>query len=146
MPSYVIGKSELVSDTEGITKGSNVLAIGQVLGYSPPVATAGASVVHIDDVAKAHVLVLNSSVPGNTNYLLHSGGLEGSIWGDAIDIVAKNYPEAIPAGLLPNNGLMKTLKLSIDGSKAEKILGIKFLSYEEQVKSVVGHYLELQAA
>jgi hypothetical protein len=34
--------------------------------------------------------------------------------------------------------------LRVDARKTEEVMGFKFLSYEEQVKSVVAHYIELK--
>ncbi|KAL5344871.1 hypothetical protein ACLOAV_010268 [Pseudogymnoascus australis] len=144
MPTFVIGKNELVTDPTMITDGSNGLAFRQILGqnFSPMVGCT----VHVDDVARAHVSTLDLKVPGNGHFVLNSGELNGTVWGDAINIVARNYPKAVAAGILPNNGAITTMKIPINASKAEKALGIKFLSYEEQIKSVTGHYLELVGA
>ncbi|KAE9368103.1 NAD(P)-binding protein [Stipitochalara longipes BDJ] len=142
MPSFVIGKNELVTDPKKITDGSNGFAFGQILGLSLGFSGSG-STVHLDDVAKVHVLALDPKIPGNTNYILNSGGLNGTVWSDAIGIVARNYPEAVAAGLLPNNGVMETHKLVVDASKVEKAFGIKLLDFEAQIKSLTNHFLEL---
>jgi nucleoside-diphosphate-sugar epimerase len=142
MPSFVIGGNELVTDPSKITDGSNGFAFAQILGVSVGVSGAGAS-VHLDDVAKLHVLSLDPAIPGNTHYILNSGGLDGTTWSDAVDIVARNYPQAVAAGVLPNNGVMETHKLRVDTSKVEKIFGWKFLGFEEQIKSLTDHYLSI---
>lgn len=144
MPSYVIGKNELVTDPKKITDGTNGLAFRLVLGENGN-TTAGCS-VHVDDVAKAHVLALDPKIPANSDFILNSGGSDGTVWGTAADIVAENFPQAVAAGILPNNGSMPTLKMKINASKAEETFGFKFLSFEEQVKSVAAHYLELVGA
>jgi len=46
-------------------------------------------------------------------------------------------------GVLPNNGFAPTKRTIIDASETAKILGIEFKGYEEQMVSVVEHYLEL---
>lgn len=142
MPSFVIGKNELVTNSDEIATGSNGFVIAQVLGISIGMK-AGSTTVHLDDVAKAHVLALDPKIPGNTNYLLCSGGITGNTWSDALKIVAESFPLAVSDGTLPNNGTMETNRLKVDSSKVEKIFGFKLLEFSEQVKSVVGHYLEL---
>jgi nucleoside-diphosphate-sugar epimerase len=131
-------------DPSRITDSSSSLPFQQILGvYSPPVVGV---TVHLDDLLKAHVLSLDPKVPGNTNYLLSSGGIVRIIWTDAIDIVAKSFPRAVAAGTLPNNGKMETQKLPIYITEAEKALGMKFLGYGKQIKSVTSHYLEFVGA
>lgn len=145
MPTYIIGKNELITDPKNITDGTNGLAFGQILGNKNPDGMSGCS-VHVDDVSKAHVLALGSTIPGNSHFLLNSGGMDGTVWSDAIEIVTKNFPKAVAAGTLPNNGVMGTKKCIISGRKTEETFGMRFLSYGEQVKSVTNHYLELVAA
>lgn len=145
MPSYIIGKNELVTDSKNITDGTNGLAFGQILGNKNPDGMAGCS-VHVNDVSKAHVLALEPRIPGNSHFLLNSGGVDGTIWSDAIKIVAKNFPEAVAAGILPNNGVMGSKRFRLSAKKTEETFGMKFLSFEEQVKSITNHYLELVAA
>ena len=70
-----------------------------------------------------------------------SEGERGTVWEDAIEIVNKNFPEAVKKGILPNNGATATKRTKIDSSRTEKVFGFKFASYEEQVKSVVRQYL-----
>lgn len=59
------------------------------------------------------------------------------------DIVARNFPEAVERGDLPNNGSNPTFACMFDISKTEKTFGLKQASFEEGVVSVVGHYLEV---
>jgi len=142
MPSYVIGKNELVTDAKNITVGTNGAAFGPVLGVDAKLARPGTT-VHLDDVARVHVLALDPKIPGNQSFFLNSEGLKGTIWEDAIDIVASNFPEAVKKGVLPNNGKAPTKSTKIDARRTEEVFGFKFKSYEEQVLSVTRHYLEL---
>jgi hypothetical protein len=41
---------------------------------------------------------------------------------------------------------METQKLPINTKKAENAFGMKFLGYEQQIKSVTSHYLEFVGA
>ena len=53
---------------------------------------------------------------------------------------------AVAAGTLPNNGPRATLPFKLDTRKAEEVFGIEFIGFEDQVKSVTEHYLELVGA
>lgn len=143
-PSFVIGRDELTADAKDAHRGTNVVVLGPVTGakleYTPGVS------VHVRDTALAHVKALESKVPGNQGYLLTSGGLEGTRWEDAIEIVAREYPDKVKAGILSHDGKIISIPVKFDASASEKALGMKYLGFEEQVKDVVGHYLELIAA
>lgn len=144
IPSFILGKNELVTDPERITVGSNGHLFTQILGQDtfPLVGHT----VHVDDVARVHVSALDPKIPGNASYIVSSGGLDGIVWADALKIVAENYPKAVAAGTLPNNGSRATLPLKLDARKAEEVFGIEFIGFEDQVKSVTEHYLELVGA
>jgi nucleoside-diphosphate-sugar epimerase len=143
-PGFVIGRDELITDIKEIFYGTNKEVLKPVTGgddgYIP-----GAS-VHVDDVAKAHVLSLDPKIAGNQGFILSSGGLGGTKWDESMEIVARTFPREVRSGVLPNNGKIVTMPVKIDESKTEKVLGLKLLSFEEQVKNVVGHYLELVGA
>jgi len=142
MPSFFIGRSELIASPKEITNGTNGVAFGPVLGVSSNFANPGAT-IHSDDVAKVHVLALDPKVQGNQNFGMMSGGVEGNTWGESIDVVKKHFPEAVKDGRLPVNGSQPTKRLLFDSSRTEEVLGIKFRNYEEQVIDVTKHYLEL---
>ena len=95
-------------------------------------------------VALMHVKALDPKIPAGT-YIGNSEGYPaaGTVWQDTIQIVAKNFPKAVAKGVFPNNGVQDTIRGRIDARKSEEVFGFKFLNYEEQVKSVVTHYLEL---
>jgi len=90
-------------------------------------------------VAFMHVKALDPQIPAGT-YIANG---EGTTWQDATRIVAEKFPEAVAKGILPNNGIQGTRAAKIDGKRSEELFGLKFRSFEEQVESVVGHYLEL---
>jgi hypothetical protein len=66
------------------------------------------------------------------------------VWQDVTGIVAREFVEEVEEGVVPNDGIKGTLPVAIDASKTERELGVEFMRLEEQVKSVVGHYLELK--
>lgn len=141
-PSYVIGKNELVTDSEDITSGTNSAAMAPILGSKATVPNPGTS-VHVDDVAFMHVKALDPKVPAGS-YVGNSDGYAGTVWQNATRIVAEHFPLAVSKGIVPNDGLQPTRRLRVDARKTEEIMGFRFLSYEEQVKSVVAHYIELK--
>ena len=145
MPSFIIGKNELVTDPSHITRGSNRVVMAGLLGENITHPVAGVS-VHVDDVARDHILALQSHVSGNQNYLLSSNGPGGVIFEDAFDIAAELFPEAIKAGIFSSRSSIPTFCIKIDTSETEKILDIRFQPFREQVRSVAQHYLGLTAA
>jgi len=140
-PGYVLGRSELVTNAADAVRGTNKVVLGPVTGLDLG-PTPGFS-VHLRDVAMAHVKSLEPEVPGNRGYLLISGDVEGTRWEDVFDVVARHFPEAVETGVISNNGNISSIPLKIDNSETERLLGFRHRSFEEQVKDVVGHYLEL---
>jgi nucleoside-diphosphate-sugar epimerase len=140
-PGYIIGRNELVTDIKNVMDGTNKTVLGPVLGgdagYIP-----GTS-IHLDDVALAHVVALQSKVPGNQGYILSSGGLAGTHWEDAKKIIVESFPKAVSDGRLSKDGKIVTAPTKIDEARSEEVLGFKFKDFKQQVESVVGHYLDL---
>jgi nucleoside-diphosphate-sugar epimerase len=144
LPSMVTGKNELNRTPADVGKGSNGYMLGVVLDNVSQIPSIGVS-VHVNDVARAHIDALNPALTGNRDYLCSSGGVDGTTWDDAKEIVKRHFPEAVADGRLPLAGSLPTRPLHFDSSETENAFGWKFASFEEQVKSVVGHYLELLA-
>lgn len=140
-PSLVIGKNELITSLADISLGTNIAALAPILGNKSDSPVFSGS-VHVNDVAFLHVKALDPEIPAGT-YIATSEGLPGTTWQNATRIVAETFPEAVKKGVFPNDGVQPTLRVHIDASFTEKVFGFKFASYEEQVKSIVGHYLEL---
>jgi nucleoside-diphosphate-sugar epimerase len=143
-PSFVVGRDEMVTDVKDAFRGTNIVVLSSVTGAEMQYFT-GVS-VHVRDVALAHVKALDRKVPGNQGYLLTAGGIEGTRFEDAREIVARDFSDAVKAGTLANDGKVTSVPVKIDASASEKALGMKYLGFEEQVKDVVGHYLELVSA
>ncbi|POR39600.1 Putative uncharacterized oxidoreductase [Tolypocladium paradoxum] len=146
-PSFVMGREEVHPTADRLTShGTNRLVLGVALGAKSPAPLPGTT-VHVDDVARVHVGALDARVPGNTSYLVTSnnpaGSLDGTVFQDAAKFVAKHFPDAVASGVLPNNGTQPSFAVKFDTSKTESTFGFTHLSYEEQVKAVVGQYLEL---
>ena len=140
-PTFVIGKNELATTPEDAIMGTNGTSFGHVLGMNPG-PTPSLS-VHVDDIAKMHVLALSPKVPGNSLFIGVSEA-SNTRWEDSFDVVRKYFPEAVKDGTFPLTGENPTLKVNVDNSWTRKTLGMEFVGYEEQVRSVAEHYLELR--
>jgi nucleoside-diphosphate-sugar epimerase len=141
-PSFVIGKNELASSTDALVQGSNALLYSLLLSGQGQMSLEGAT-VHVDDVAYTHVRALDPNIEGNQKFLCTSGGLEGSVWDDASEIVARRFPGAVKDGVLPLGGSQATTRVSFDTSKTREVLGFEFKGWEEQVVSAAGWYIEV---
>ena len=142
-PAFVVGKNELEATPEDIVIGSNAAAFGHVLGMNPG-PTPSLS-VHVNDIAKMHVLALSPKIAGNQLFIGVSEN-SNTRWENSFDIVRKYFPEAVADGTFPLTGENPTLKVNFDNSWTQKTLGMEFVGYEEQVRSVAEHYLELKRA
>jgi len=97
--------------------------------------------VHVDDCALSHVNALDHKVEGNQDF--NAVTKEHVVYNDAIGIAKKAFPEAFREGKLRDDGELPQKWLSFDTEKTENVLGVKGRGFEEQVKGIVGHYLEL---
>ena len=147
MPGFFIGKSELApASKEAILEsaGTNKTALSQVFGEKGDFPTPG-TMAHVDDIAKVHILSLQEHVKGGQNFGMQTGGINGDAWQDSVEFAKKHYPKEVAAGILPANGFRPSKRVRFDTSATEKILGIKFRTYEEAVVSVIDSYLEYLA-
>jgi nucleoside-diphosphate-sugar epimerase len=137
-PGFVLGRNDNATTASQAMQGTNSVVLALLLGkrFGP---YAGAT-VHIEDVARAHVSALDPWVLGNQSYILS----QPARWDDAIEIARQSFPEAMKAKILVSGGSVKTTRLPMDASLTEMTFGFRFASYEEQVKSVVDHFLELR--
>jgi nucleoside-diphosphate-sugar epimerase len=137
-PSFVEGRNDLAMSMREVLRGTNAIVLGIVLGRRPSSIT-GAS-VHLEDVARSHVQALDSTIPGNRSYILS----QSTRWDDVKRIVETNFPGAVDTRVLPKCGTASTHEIEFDASLTEEVFGFTHLGFEEQVKSVVAHYLELR--
>ncbi|KAF1980729.1 NAD(P)-binding protein [Aulographum hederae CBS 113979] len=146
-PSFVEGRDDLVTEAPKAISGTNAVVLGAVLGSESDSAVRPGVSVHNDDVARIHVDSLKPEVPGNTSYIAHwnpAGTLEGTKWEQINEIAAELFPEEVKSGKLPNKGGVKqSIPIKLDSSKTEEVFGFVHKGLKEQVKDVVGWYLEL---
>lgn len=143
-PVFVLGRDDTATKVEELFKGSNGSLMGPLIGR-PQIRPTTCLPVHVDDVALMHVRSLDPDVPGNEDYLSNSHSLENMEWDQSFEIIKKHYPKECAEGIfkVDTTERPKILKVRVDSSKAEKAFGITFKSFEEQVLSVAGQYLEL---
>jgi nucleoside-diphosphate-sugar epimerase len=138
-PSFVEGRNDLALHTREVLKGTNAIVLSIAMGKQFDHSTMGAT-VHLEDVARVHVQALDGLVPGNTSYILS----QNTEWDEVTEIVGRNFPDAVEKGILPNSGAASTHPVFIDSGLTEEVFGFRHAGLEEQVKSVVGHYLEVR--
>ncbi|KAH7360239.1 hypothetical protein BKA65DRAFT_576853 [Rhexocercosporidium sp. MPI-PUGE-AT-0058] len=143
MPSFVVGDNEMITDPTLIADGTVAAAMAQVLGGDSGWGAVPSTSVHVADVARLHVEALDPRIEGDQSFLAVSEGERGTRWEEALEIVQRNFPEAVRKGVLLNNGKAATKRTRVDSRRTEEVFGWKFQSYEEQVKSVVRQYLSL---
>ncbi|UKZ82668.1 hypothetical protein TrVFT333_010462 [Trichoderma virens FT-333] len=143
-PVFVLGRDETAKDVESLLRGPNATLIGPLLG-NPQLRPLPCMPVHVDDVALMHVRSLDPAVPGNEDYLANSHSLQRVQWDQSFDIVKKHYPKECAEGIFKVDAAErpKTQKAMVDSTKAEQAFGITFKSFEEQILSIAGQYLEL---
>lgn len=143
LPGYTQGANELAKTAEDLGTGSNGALYSTMLGQisNSPKLTAQ---VLLEDVAKAHVLALDSKVaPNLTNLSIVGNAGKGVPWDEFAGIIERLYPEEVKAGVLkPAKGQADVL-MNFDVSSSEQALGFKFAGPEGMVKSVVDQYLSL---
>jgi len=144
-PTLVIGRDDLVTSPEEIIKGTNAIVIGPLLGHGSSDPNPGSS-VHLDDVAELHVRSLDPSIPGNANYLGTANPPDGIDWAESFAFVKREYPREVEKGVfkVDTTEVPKSVPVKIGGELSEKTFGLKFKSFEEQVRSLAEHYLELR--
>ncbi|KAK7035400.1 hypothetical protein VNI00_011931 [Paramarasmius palmivorus] len=148
LPGTTIGRNELASVSKELLAGSNIVALAPLLGIPfPPVHSV---VSHIDDAAIAHIRSLDIDVaPGTARNVIPvvntAANPDAFTWNDAIDIVKSKFP-GVAGTAFPLGGNVPKNKTLVDTSEDEKVLGIKFKSYEEAVLDLVGQFLQLAQA
>jgi nucleoside-diphosphate-sugar epimerase len=145
-PSFIEGRDELAATREQAGTGTNRYLLLPATGVSNPTPLATA-LVHNDDVARIHVQALDEKIPAGSYIASYNpqGRTDGAKWEDINKYVSEYFPDAVKKGVLPNSGKQQSVQNNLDTSKTEATFGWKFQGLDSMVKSVVGHYVELQA-
>ncbi|KAL8777132.1 MAG: hypothetical protein Q9213_007992 [Squamulea squamosa] len=144
MPSFIIGHSELAKKSKDLNTGSNQQTLRHLRGEKVSTRLPSQT-VYIDDVAEAHALSLSTEKVAQTqNFLLSSGGLVGSAWYRALEIVKKDYMDQVKRGWLALDGEQPINRVIADAGKAEKVFGIKFAEFDKQIRSLLDQWVQLK--
>ena len=102
------------------------------------------SFVHVNDVARAHILALNVAPSAKPNRIIVSAGK--FTWKEAVDYLAKKRPEL--KGRLPVvTGTERVYDtVTYDASSAAKLIGLtEYISWEETLESTIDDILRREA-
>jgi hypothetical protein len=66
-------------------------------------------------------------------------------WADSFEIVKRRFPKEYAEGVFKFDSIPPptTVLAKVDNAKARDVFGLDFKGFEEQVVSVVDHFLEL---
>ncbi|GIC90528.1 uncharacterized protein Aud_006963 [Aspergillus udagawae] len=134
-PSLVCGPNILQSSAAEVGGSSGMLFSAIMTGAAPadPVAL---TLVHIQDVAEAHVRALSLGVPAGRCLISSPGGTR---WSDIVAILKEKFPDVHwkLSGETEGQGWV------VDTTKAEEGLGLKPRGLEEIVRDTVDFQLRL---
>ncbi|KAK3347638.1 hypothetical protein B0H65DRAFT_152164 [Neurospora tetraspora] len=137
-PGFVLGANTAATTEKEAMKGTNSMLAALLLGHNQGVY-AGVS-VHVEDVARVHVEALSPKILGGQSFILG----EQVRWTDAIDIAEKEFPELFASKLLTTSGYYQTVSIPIDTSLTRDTFGMDFISFADQVKSMVQHWAKVR--
>ncbi|KAK9336041.1 hypothetical protein V1521DRAFT_437939, partial [Lipomyces starkeyi] len=126
-PTFVYGHDLLQTSPANIGGTNGLLWNAFVSGQVP----IWSSYVNVRDVAIAHVKALDSGIVDGSKYIVAG---KDTTWTEIAQLLNKNYADSKLFKLtedIPGN------PLPTDTSKAEKDLGIKWISLEDTIKEVV---------
>lgn len=146
MPGWVIGRDWSKSDVAGVKSGTNMQMLSLCLGAKNEGKKAGCA-VHVDDVARICVGAAfeEEKKVGCEERGVLRGFMAGRPieWMGAVEVVRNEFGREVERGVLSTEGVQGTMEMPVDGSETERVFGFEFLPWEEMVRSVVGHYVEV---
>jgi nucleoside-diphosphate-sugar epimerase len=98
--------------------------------------------VHLDDVAKAHILALDQSRITSDVVMIAEDG-HGWSWDKVVPVIQKLFPQAVKRGTLKPELASQDWPIAFDTVESNRQLGLQYLGIEEMVRSTVGQYLRL---
>lgn len=143
-PAYVIGRDELATSTADLMKSSNSMILRLATGATQPGPAEFCGFTHVDDISLMQVIALDKAkVSGNQGYLFCTN----ETYAECSEIIAKEFPEEIKSGLLPNTGTVESQQVKIDVEReSHTFRDIKFHGIESMVRDTVQQYVELAKA
>ena len=142
LPSFVQGRNELVTRVSDVHHRRNNVMVHLVLGRKAT-APQFANTVLVDDVARTMIAALTKGKAGACYIAAGSPSGKSIRWDDVTGIAERLFPEAVEKGVLPLGGSQESMELNFDVKNTEEELGVQFAGLEEQVKSLIGQYVEL---
>lgn len=131
-PTFVYGHNILQTTAEEITSGTNGILYNTIMnGVSGPTVNC----VDVVDVADAHIKSLDFDVVKGNDMFITSAAAPTSA--DTVTILQKYYPDAG----WKLKAETETIAWPVNTTKAEKVLGMKWRSYEQTVKEVMDQQL-----
>lgn len=142
-PGWVIGRDEGKADVAGVMSGTNTLVLGLCKGEKRPMKRAGWA-VHVRDVARVCVGALDEGRVGVERGTVR-GFMAGRtiVWQEALDLVRREFGKEVEEGVLSTEGVQESMDIAIDSRETEEVFGFEFANWDEMVRSVVGHYVEI---
>lgn len=130
-PAFVYGHNFMQTSADGIRGGSNGALWGFIMEGNP---TGFLTAVHVQDVAEAHIRALDPKIGDGSKYLLAGKSITGP---EVARFVQRVYPDAGAAITEDTQGVSN----SVNTTKAETELGIKWRSFEAMVQEVIDQQL-----
>lgn len=137
LPGVVLGSSELVTKRSQFKTSTNRFVIQAARGIDRGFAMVGCT-AHVKDVAALHVRSLDASITGGKNFML----CQDNRWSEVQDIVRKQFPKAMEAGVFPCGGVHETKTTKYDDSETDRVFGDDWISFQDQVVDVLQSYLD----
>jgi nucleoside-diphosphate-sugar epimerase len=99
--------------------------------------------IHVDDVARAHVDAIKSSIPGNADYTLTIQSPEGVEWDDMIDVAKRHFPDRVGTKEMPLGGSLPSTRWRVESRDTEKAFGWTLRTFELSARDMIAQYLRL---
>jgi len=138
-PSFVIGRNLNQTSPDGVD-GTNAMLWGSLYSETPIIPALG---VDVRDVARAHVRALDAKFEGKNGvqeFIISATEKEGWSWTNIVKFVKKKYPSF---GTKLEGPFVASP--SIETSRAEEILGLKWKTMEDTIADFLDHQVELRA-
>ncbi|RMZ69715.1 hypothetical protein GMOD_00010285 [Pyrenophora seminiperda CCB06] len=139
-PSFVFGRNLSQTSPDGVD-GTNAMLWGTLYSETPLLLAVA---VDVRDVARAHVRALDANFQGTNDkveeFLISASEKDGWSWTNVAKFVKSKYPTL-------GTKLQGSFDAppSIETSRAEEILGLKWKTMEDTLASFLDHQVELRA-
>ncbi|THG95051.1 hypothetical protein EW026_g6529 [Hermanssonia centrifuga] len=101
-------------------------------------ATIGSAWIDVRDLAQAHVLGIQKENAGGNRIIVSAGPWKWQDWVNA----AHDIDSALPAGNTSYDPSKAVHQINYDVSKADKLLGLKYIGVKESTKDMIAQFKE----